>query len=413
VLLHVVTMPLPVRGARATHLRSRWTVVGAATVAMLTALPVWITSAVAVLMRDEIALTEPRLGVAVSVYFAVSASLSWPAGRLADRIGARTTATGALACSVTAVLGLALLAGHWTHVVLLLGLAGAGSALVQPATNLAIVRGVPLGRQGLGLGLKQAAVPAATLAAGATVPMVALTLGWRWAYVVPLVVAVAFLSIRGAMPDGRRPGARLADADGGGRGRLPLIVVAATAGLGVAACIAASAFLIPYAVAEGVAVGTAGWILSVASLAGVAVRIGSGWLADRTRASSARGVAVLLGLGALGAAGVALADGAVTLTVAAMVMLGAGWGWNGLLVLALVRSFPATPGLATGISQVGIRAGGAVGPSVFGFAAGAGSYLAGWILVASAMLTASIGMLWCGRRLPDPGQAKSPAGSGA
>jgi MFS family permease len=406
-------MPLPVRGARATHLRSRWTVVGAATVAMLSALPVWITSAVAVLMREEIALTEPRLGAAVSVYFAISASLSWPTGRLADRIGARATLTAAVGCSVLAVLGIALLARHWTHVVALLGLAGVASALVQPATNLAIVRGVPRTRQGLGLGLKQAAVPAATLAAGATVPLLALTFGWRWAFVVPLVVALGFVAIRGAIPDGRRPAARLADADGGGRGRLPLLVVAANGGMGVAACIAASAFLVPYAVSEGIAVGTAGWILSAASLAGVVVRIGSGWFADRLAVSGVRGVALLLGLGALGAAGVAVVDGAVGLTLAAMLMLGAGWGWNGLLVLSLVRAFPDTPGLATGISQVGIRTGGAIGPSVFGIVAGVGSYLAGWVLVAGTMVVASAGMLWCGRRLPTGGQAKSPAGSGA
>jgi MFS family permease len=381
---------------------------------MLSALPVWITSAVAVLMRDEIALTEPRLGIAVSVYFAVSALLSWPSGRLADHVGARATLTAAMGCSVLAVLGIVLVASHWTHVVALLGLAGVASALVQPATNLAIVRGVPITRQGLGLGLKQAAVPAATLAAGATVPTLALTFGWRWAFAVPLVIALGFLSIRGAVPDGRRPGARLATVDGG-RGRLPLTVVAATAGLGVAACIAASAFLVAYAVSAGVAVGTAGWILSLASLAGVAVRVGSGWGADRRSASSLRSVALLLALGSLGAATVAWAPGALLLTAGAMLMLGAGWGWNGLLVLALVRAYPDTPGLATGISQVGIRAGGAVGPSVFGFVAGAGSFLAGWVLVSGAMLVASLGMLWCSRRLPEPnaGQAKSPAGSGA
>jgi MFS family permease len=408
-------MPLPVRGAHAAHLRSRWTVVGSATVALLSALPVWITSAVAVLMREEIALTEPRLGVAVSVYFAVSALLSWPAGRLADHIGARATLTAAVVVSSLTVLGIALLAAHWTHVVALLALAGVASALVQPATNLAIVRGVPSTRQGLGLGLKQAAVPGATLAAGATVPTLALAFGWRWAFAVPLVVAVGFVAIRGAIPDGRRPGAKLATIDGAG-GRLPLFVVAATAGLGVAACIAASAFLVAYAVSVGVGVGTAGWMLSLASLAGVAVRVGSGWGADRLPMRSLRGVALLLGLGSVGAATVAWATSPVLLAVGAMLMLGAGWGWNGLLVLALVRAFPATPGLATGISQVGIRAGGAVGPSVFGFVVGAGSYLAGWVLVAAAMLTASVGMLWCARRLPEPNngrQAKSPAQSGA
>ena len=55
---------------------------------------------------------------------------------------------------------------------------------------------VPAGRQGLSFGVKQAAIPVSTLLAGAAVPTVALTLGWRWAFVLGGLRAMAALAAR-------------------------------------------------------------------------------------------------------------------------------------------------------------------------------------------------------------------------
>jgi MFS family permease len=377
----------------------RSTVLGAAVAALLGSLAVWIVSAVSPLMRDEVALTEARLGFVVSVYFAVSALISWLGGGLSDRFGARRTLTLGVSCSVTAVLAIALLARHWVHLAMLLAVAGVGSAIIQPATNHAIVRGVRLSRHGLALGLKQASVPAATLLAGISVPALAVTAGWRWAFVLPAVVALGFLPLRRHLPDGRRPDARLADArTDGGRVGSPLLVLAIAGGVGVGAISAATAFLVPYLVASGSTESTAGWILASASLAGVAMRVLSGWRADTLGTSSVPAIVTLLAVGSLGAVGLAADRGLVVLTLAAMLMVGAGWGWNGLLVLAIVRAFPHTPGLATGISQVGIRGGGAIGPSIFGLVAGSAGYTAGWVLVGAALAVAS-GLMWVGGRL--------------
>lgn len=388
----------------------RSTVLGTAVAALLGSLAVWIVSAVSPLMREELALTEARLGFAVSVYFAISAVVAWLGGGLSDRIGARRTLTLGTTCSVTAVLAIALFARSWVHVVLLLGLAGVGSAVIQPATNHAIVRGVRLSRHGLALGLKQASVPAATLLAGISVPAVAVTLGWRWAFVLPAVVGLAFLPARRHLPDGRRPAARLGDArEDGGRVGLPLVVLAVAGGVGVGAISAATAFLVPYLVAGGASESTAGWVLALASLAGVTTRVLSGWRADALHTSSVSAIVVLLAIGSLGAVGLSAGESTVALALGAMLMVGAGWGWNGLLVLAIVRAFPTTPGLATGISQVGIRGGGAIGPSVFGLVAGGAGYTAGWLVVGAAMASAS-GLMWIGGRLlPDPSAATTSA----
>lgn len=386
----------------------RSTVLAASVAALLGSLAVWIVSAVSPLMRAELGLTEQRLGLAVSVYFAVSALVAWLGGGLSDRIGARRTLTLGVTLSVTAVLSLVVLASHWLHVVMALSVAGIGSAVIQPATNHAIVRGVRLPRHGLALGLKQASVPTATLLAGVSVPALAVTLGWRWAFVLPVLVALAFLPLRGRLPDGRRPAARLADAqEAGGGARLVLVVLAVAGGLGVAAISAATAFLVPYLVTSGASEGTAGWVLALASLAGVTMRVVGGWRADSLGTSSIPTIVTLLVVGGVGAGLLGLGGSTVVLAAAAMLMIGAGWGWNGLLVLTIVRAFPHTPGLATGISQVGIRGGGAIGPSVFGLVVGWSGYTVGWFVVGTALIGASALMWLGGRLLPAPAAGES------
>ena len=111
---------------------------------------------------------------------------------------------------------------------------GLANAASHPATNLSLAGEVPAGRQGLSFGVKQSAIPAATLLAGLAVPSIALTFGWRWAFAggAALALAVAFLVPAGASGSVvRRPQeAREKDA----RTR-PLFLLALGIGLGSAA----------------------------------------------------------------------------------------------------------------------------------------------------------------------------------
>ena len=79
-----------------------------------------------------------------------------------------------------------------------------GQLAVQPDAGRARC---PPSRLGLSFGIKQAAIPIATLLAGVAVPTVALTVGWRWAYLIGAGLALLALLIA---PAGRRaagPGA--------------------------------------------------------------------------------------------------------------------------------------------------------------------------------------------------------------
>src|SRR5699024_3351475 len=95
-------------------------------------------------------------------------------------------------CGVTGVL-LLLLA---TCVAAFPGLAafmvatGCTSALLQPATNLFLIRRVAIAHRGVAFGFKQAAVPSSVFVAGLAVPTIALTVGWRWAFVIVGVIAL-------------------------------------------------------------------------------------------------------------------------------------------------------------------------------------------------------------------------------
>jgi cyanate permease len=288
--------------------------------------------------------------------------------------------TAAVARSYAAVVAIVLL-GAWTNV------------MGQLSTNLTLARAMPAERLGLSFGVKQACVPLATLLAGLAVPAVGLTVGWRWAYVIAAGLALAALALapRGSGPE-ERSADRTAD-----RATAALAVIGAAAGLGAASSTGLSIFLVAAAVDQGVAPGLAGLVLTLGSVVAVVVRMLHGWLADRR---SGGHVAVVAGSLLLGAAGVALlaVPGSLALVVGTVLGFGLGWSWPGLLQFAVVRLNPAAPAAATAIVQVGVYAGGCLGPVGFGLLATQLSFAAAWVVAAVAMLAAGAGVL-AGRRM--------------
>src|SRR5919106_2984679 len=83
---------------------------------------------------------------------------------------------------------------------MLFAVAGLGNALAQPAANQALAYGIPRGRQGLAFGVKQAAIPLASLLAGLDIRTVALSAGWRVAFVaggmLPILVLPLVMRLR-------------------------------------------------------------------------------------------------------------------------------------------------------------------------------------------------------------------------
>ncbi|WP_181784340.1 MFS transporter, partial [Pseudonocardia pini] len=147
----------------------------------------------------------------------------------------------------------------------------------------------------------------------------------------------------------------------------------------------------------GVEPGVAGLVLTLGSVVGLVVRMLHGWLADRRAGGHVAFVAASLLSGAVGLALLAV-PGPVTLVVGTVLGFGLGWSWPGLLQFAVVRLNPSAPAAATAIVQVGVYAGGFVGPIGFGFLATHASFTTAWFVAAGAMLLAGAGVL-VGRRM--------------
>lgn len=361
---------------------------GAITTTIAVVMPVFLVGGLAVQIQDELGFTPAGLGLAVSVYFGVSALTSVPAGSLVERYGAAAVARYAIALSAAGMLFLGLFARSLTGLVGWLAVAAAANAAGQLASNAALAEHVPARRQGLSFGLKQSAIPISTLLAGAAVPLVALTLGWRWAFGMAAVVAAGALLL---VPQGSVKGRRPPGADGR-RATGALVVIGIAATLAAGAANGLGTFLVDAAVDRGLAEGTAGLALMLGSAVCVAARIGGGWQADLL---PARQVGVIAGLLTAGAAGLALlaAPGTTALVAGVVLGFGFGWSWPGLMNFAVVRLHPQAPAAATSITQTGVYAGGCVGPLALGAVATGAGYSAMWTVGAVSMLVAAGCML--------------------
>ena len=367
----------------------------AVAVATAGVLPAFLTGGLAVQMREEFGFGVAALGLAVAAFFVCSSLVSAVMGRLVERIGSRQGMRLSAIGSAASLLGIALLAESWAGLVACLVLGGLANAVSHPATHLSLAREVPACRQGLSFGVKQAAIPAATLLAGLAVPGISLTLGWRWAFAGGAALALAVASLvpeaSGSTPR-RRERTREKDAR-----VAPLLLLALGIGLGSTAATPLGAFIVESSVAAGLRVETAGLLLALGSAVNIVVRVLFGHLADGMSGGRLRLVAAMLGIGVAGFA--LLATGESGLIVpGALLAFGAGWGWPGLFNFAVVKTSPGAPAAATGITQTGASGGAALGPLVFGLVAEVTSYDVAW-LGSGAMALAALVAILAGRRM--------------
>ncbi|WP_308252180.1 MFS transporter [Pseudonocardia sp. KRD291] len=366
---------------------------GAVAVTTVSVLPVFLTGALSVQLTSELGFDSSGLGLAVALYFGVSALFSLPVGMLVERVGSRVTSRIAVVGAAVLMAALALGARNYASLVVLLLCGAWCNVMGQLSSNLTLARSVPEHRLGLSFGVKQAAIPTATLLAGAAVPGVALTIGWRWAYAIGAVLALAAWTLTpkaNAEPPPSKPAK-------GQRATAALGVIGAASGLAAGTATALGIFLVASAVDRGVDPGLAGLVLTMGSVVGLSMRMLHGWLADRREGQHIAFVAGSLALGAAGF-GLLAVPGAPALVVGTILAFGLGWAWPGLLQFAVVRLNPSAPAAATSIVQVGVYAGGFGGPIVFGTLAAHVSFPVAWTVSAVVMLVSAAGML-VGRRM--------------
>lgn len=361
-------------------------------------LPVFMLSTQAVLIRADLHLTASRLGLALTTFYVASTLSSGLAGRVADRVGARLSNYAAGGLATGSLVLLAVNPGSYPMLVVAMVLGGGSNALAQVSSNQLLAGAVPPGRMGLAFGIKQSAVPLATLLGGLAVPVFGATVGWRWgvAIAVLLCSAVSLAAPLAAARTGRltvrtpaRTGERLVTG--------PLVVLGVATALASTAMNAHANFLVLWASDRGMGVRSAGLLLATASLASVASRIWAGVAADRR---GGRNLVVVAAQVAAGASGLLLVSIGSTpgLVAGAVIAFALGWSWPGLLMLAVVRAYPAREAAATGMVQTGAFVGGASGPALFGLLAEHAGYHVAWLAGAGSLLASSV-CFGLGRRL--------------
>lgn len=354
---------------------------------VLAALPLFMVGGLAVQIREEFGFSEAALGLGVTIGFVVGALTAPFGGRLADRVGPRITTYLGMSLSSLALLGLGLATTGWTTMVVFLCVAGLSVALTDPGLAIMVDRTVPVPRQGVAFGIKEASIPAASLAAGIAVPAIALTVGWRWAFTIGLVPLLAILILlprldvrmRAPEPEDTPTTEPLKDPPR----RTAILLAAAAAALATAAASGVGIYLTTSAVAMGLSEGNAGILLAVGSVAGITARIGTGVMADRIGGPQFKLIAGMLAIGALTMA-LGGSGNTILLVIGTLGAFTGGWAWTGLFFLSLVRTNPDRPGTVAGIGISGLGIGNASGPYLFGLVAESFSYGAAWLTAAIA-----------------------------
>lgn len=366
----------------------------AASATAISTLPVFLVGAQAVQIGDDLGLSPGSLGITVAVFFGCTALSSVRLGRAVQRWGVRRGLLATMSVCSIALMSLALsrsVAQLW----LSLALAGLANGAVHPAANALLAsKGarVPLG---LSLGIKQGAPTAASLAAGLAVPLVAVTFGWRWSFVVgaalSLLVVAAAVRVRS---EAVRPRPTSRTASGTPADRRLLVTIAIVAGCGAVAGGSIGTFLVDFGV-RGVHLeeGTAGFVFAIASLAALTGRLISGWLVDQRWGPRALPLAV--GLMLFGSVGHMLIGTArpVMFVLGALVAYGFGWAWTALLHFAVVSAHPDGTARATGVLMAGFATGSFAGPLILGQIAQGIGYRYIWV-IASAFNIAGGLILW-------------------
>jgi MFS family permease len=362
--------------------------------------PLFLVSALAVQLRQSLGFGPSGLGIVISLFFVAAALGSVPLGALTERLGAVRVMRLACGFGGTSLVLVATVVDSLSSLAMALVIAGVASAAMELATNQFLAYRVPTARQGMAFGAKQAAVPFAATLAGLAIPGVVVLFGWRSAFWVAAAITLVIFFTLSLAPDIRRAYRRPARTALPGGSVLVLGVLAVGAGLGVAAATALTSFLAISMFAAGVDETTVGWLIALGGVLACVSRVLSGIGADRRGRNHLVVVAVMLGVGGLGIALISVSvAGAVQLLIPAIVLaFAAGWGWNGLFNLAVISNNRDHPARATGITQLGSRIGGVLGPLLFGLAADAFDYSVAWLGTAVvAMLGAGVMLL--GRRM--------------
>jgi MFS transporter, ACS family, hexuronate transporter len=381
--------------------RYRWMILALAFVSQLTStLAGQVIPPLAPVFQAELGLSKVEIGLFSSAAFMGSWGVLLVAGYLTERFGVRASMSLGQIVAGGVMLGMAVV-GTFVQALAVMFVVGLTRAVVLPGASKAVMDWFPARERATAMGIKQTGYPAAGIIMAATLPALALAIGWRYAialvgFVIIAGGVVTLIMYKDPAEDGsavrRQPSMRA-----GLRQlvRIPsLWVVASVATLLVTAQLALIAYLalyfsdvvlLPIFPEEGARIVAAGGFLALLQVGGVVGRVFWGVVSDRV--FPGQRMAVIAAIGAL-AGLMALVMGYLSLglpiwLLAAFVFIYGvtAVGWNGLYHALVVETAGRTQsamavGFCMTLSQVGTVA----GPPLFGFIVDqAGSYQPAWL----------------------------------
>lgn len=334
---------------------------------------------------EEFGVDRWQVGSLVTAMTISGAIISPSVGTLTDRIGARRATIITLLLAGGALLAMAVsplfaLVGFFALV------GGVAQAIANPATNKLISMHVPAGARGVITGIKQSGVQVGTFLGGLSLPVIALSFGWRWA-----VAVFGFAAVAGGLwAMASLPADTVAETDSGSEQTVermpPVIRSLAVYGflLGFAGT-AIFTYLPLYAEESlGYSAAVAGYVVAFVGSVGVAGRIGWGRLSE-TSVGAMRSLRIISLLSAA-AALLLVAAGYVPWLVwlAALTTGLSASSWNAVGMLAIIQSLPThRAGRGSGVVLAGFLLGLGLGAPAFGYSVDLlGTYVPGWIAIA-------------------------------
>jgi sugar phosphate permease len=298
---------------------------------------------------------------------------------------------------------------------LTLALAGAGVAMgtCAPSGGKAMLVWFPPRVRGLAMGLRQTSIPIAGVLAAATLPAIALALGWRGALgIAALISGLSALLVAVGYHDPPDRSSVVPHHERAGLAAFPALIrdrsLVASTMLGPI-LVAGQWTVVPYLGLYlyerfGWSVTEAAAYLALAQVGGVVGRIGWGVASDPIWHGRRKpALALIPPVGALGALGLAALshDTPAWLVGALAVVMGATViGWNGLLLAYIAeQAGPHRAGTAIGLSVSIVFLGAVVYPPLFGWLVDrAGSYQPAWLILA-VLLLSSLALFPCMREV--------------
>jgi len=151
-------------------------VAAAVLVTVVTNMPVFLLGALATQIAATVHVPAYGIGVAVGLYWVAAAVTSSCAGAINRALSEKRMGVAALLLAVWSLAGSAFWVPSWPWLIVWAVLGGAGNGVGHPSSNQLLATSIRASSRGLAFGVKQAAVPVAGLVAGASIPLVALTL---------------------------------------------------------------------------------------------------------------------------------------------------------------------------------------------------------------------------------------------